>query len=159
PAGSRTARAPRRARPRRTRRAPTGRYPGLAPPFWRLLEERQLGRAQRSQLAAGQARVAQRPDRHPAQPLHRMADAEAHLAHLPCAALPQLRVPAGVLAARAGRAQEADPGRGGAAPVDRNATPQALHCRLTGATLDLGLIALGTAMPGMGEPLRQFAVV
>ena len=69
--------------------------------FFRARARSSISTSRAAQLAHGAERqvgIAQRADRHPAQLLHRMADAQEHLADLARAALGELDDPPGVLA-------------------------------------------------------------
>ncbi len=125
-------------------------------------QDRELAIRELAQRSDRQLGVAERADRHPAQLLHRMRDAEEHLAHLSRAPFGELDREPGVAALfvpAAGALHPGDAARRGAPPLEDDPLAQAIELRLVRRPLHLHLVGLVAAVARMRDPLRELAVV
>jgi len=103
-----------------------------------------------------QCRILNRTDRHPSQPQHVMAEVGENASDLPVLALPERGVEAGAVPVEVDHRDLDRPGL-----IFRQRDPLGQHAEhpLGGVTGDRHAICLGHLGRGVGEALRQFAVV
>jgi len=125
-----------------------------------VLQRPHLRRRELARVPDFEPRIAQRPERDPAERHHRVAHRLAHPPHLAVAPFAQRQLDDRVAAARGVEPlHDADFRRGGAVAVERDAARQPVDRLRPGHTADAAAIHLRHLVARMRQPCGELAVV